>query len=294
MHPEDNEMICPNCGSHVKGNYCYQCGQQNHLHKDTFWGLIFHFIEHYIHYDSKFWQSLKALWFSPGKLTIAYLNKQRMRYLPPISLYIFISFIYFFISASITEQAFSSNNGNGLVSIHDNAHSALHNVRTSLDSLDKASNDTATNFFSRYLDNKFEQIRKREGDSGKFIAEKINHTIPKIFFFMIPAMAAILKLLFIRRKNTYFVDHAIFSLHYHALWFSLFLIALIPMSTQVHGMLTGFLLLIAGIYFFVAMRRVYQVSVGRALLNTFVVAVCYTAITILAFVTDLFIVVSTA
>ena len=86
----NEEKRCPNCGHIADLNYCPQCGQATHLHKDTFWGMVVHFVGHYFHYDSKFWQTLKDLVKHPGKLTVAYWEKKRARYLPPISLYIFV------------------------------------------------------------------------------------------------------------------------------------------------------------------------------------------------------------
>src|ERR1044072_8511954 len=97
MSHHNQEIICPNCGFKASHNYCAQCGQETHLHKDTFWGLVMHFIGHYFHYDSKFWKTVKALLTKPGKLTVAYWNKQRMRYIPPVSLYIFLSAVFFLI-----------------------------------------------------------------------------------------------------------------------------------------------------------------------------------------------------
>jgi hypothetical protein len=97
-HHSSEPKNCPNCGYPAVDNYCAQCGQENHLHKDTFGALIMHFAGHYLHYDSKFWQTLNTLWFKPGLLTTAYWEEKRMRYIPPMSLYIFVSFIYFFTS----------------------------------------------------------------------------------------------------------------------------------------------------------------------------------------------------
>jgi len=74
MHHEKEEIICPNCGTHASGNYCYECGQSNHLHRDTFGGLILHFFEHYFHYDNKFWQTIRTLLFKPGELNCSLLE----------------------------------------------------------------------------------------------------------------------------------------------------------------------------------------------------------------------------
>jgi len=102
--PEKQEYICPNCGSVASGNYCPQCGQETHLHKDTFLGMIAHFVEHYFHYDSKFWKTLKTLLFYPGKLTLEYRAKRRQRYISPISLYIFVTVIFFLISSIVGRE----------------------------------------------------------------------------------------------------------------------------------------------------------------------------------------------
>jgi predicted amidophosphoribosyltransferase len=50
----ETEKLCPNCGYKANLNYCAQCGQATRLHKDTFWGLLVHFVSDYFHYDSKF------------------------------------------------------------------------------------------------------------------------------------------------------------------------------------------------------------------------------------------------
>ena len=98
-----SQKICPNCNSYTSDNYCGHCGQANHLHDDTFWNLISHFTGHYFHFDSKLWRSLRTLISKPGKLALAWKNKQRKRYVDPIGLYIFVS-IVFFILVSFTER----------------------------------------------------------------------------------------------------------------------------------------------------------------------------------------------
>ncbi len=99
--PEKKTSLCPNCSTPVHGNYCAQCAQEAHLHKETFWHMILYFAGHYFHFDSKFWISVKTLLFKPGKLTLAWHNKQRMRYVAPVNFYIFTS-VAFFILFSFT------------------------------------------------------------------------------------------------------------------------------------------------------------------------------------------------
>ena len=274
-HPEQ-PIVCPNCGFKAVGNYCAECGQKTHLHKETFWGLVAHFIGDYFHYDSKFWQTLKALWFSPGKLTVAYWNRQRMRYIPPVSLYIFISAVYFLLSL---------NSRNTLVQVND-VKPAPNKVVLTTKGLGPGGQNV-----NDFLDRKVEKINKRYGNVSDFILDKINHNLPKIFFFMIPVMAMLLKLLFIRRKNLFFVDHAIFSLHYHSFWFSLFAIDLFNFPLTIKLLVTSVLLLAAIYYMIAAMRNTYGTSWLRSVINSLVLSVGYAVFLLIAFCINLLLIV---
>ncbi|MBB6270863.1 hypothetical protein HDF26_001290 [Pedobacter cryoconitis] len=92
-----HEKNCLNCGYTVEKNYCTQCGQPNLELKEPFWGFISHSIGHYFHFDSKFFHTLIPLLTKPGQLTLDYLAGKRARYIHPVSLYIFVSIVYFLI-----------------------------------------------------------------------------------------------------------------------------------------------------------------------------------------------------
>ncbi|WP_219222611.1 DUF3667 domain-containing protein [Pedobacter antarcticus] len=91
------EKNCLNCGHEVESHYCSQCGQPNLELKEPFWGFIGHSIGHYFHFDSKFFQTLVPLLTQPGQVTLDYLAGKRARYIHPVSLYIFVSIVYFII-----------------------------------------------------------------------------------------------------------------------------------------------------------------------------------------------------
>ncbi|MFN3020938.1 DUF3667 domain-containing protein [Chryseobacterium sp. TY3] len=61
--------------------------------------LFTHFIEDLTHYDGQFWGTIKNLLCEPGKLTNTYLEGKRQMYVPPVKLYIFVSFLTFFVFA---------------------------------------------------------------------------------------------------------------------------------------------------------------------------------------------------
>lgn len=93
------DKTCLNCGHHVEERFCPHCGQENIETRQPFYFLFTHFIEDFTHYDGQFWGTLKNLFFKPGKLTNTYLEGKRQRFVPPVKLYIFVSFIVFFLFA---------------------------------------------------------------------------------------------------------------------------------------------------------------------------------------------------
>lgn len=90
---------CLNCGHFVEEKFCPNCGQQNTETRQPFYYLFTHFIEDFTHYDGQFWGTLKNLFFKPGNLTATYIEGKRQLFVPPVKLYIFISFITFFLFA---------------------------------------------------------------------------------------------------------------------------------------------------------------------------------------------------
>jgi len=92
-----DDKTCLNCGREVIDRFCAHCGQENVEPRQPFLRLITHFFEDFTHYDGQFWKTIRALVFSPGELTKVYLEGRRQQYVPPVRLYIFLSFITFFI-----------------------------------------------------------------------------------------------------------------------------------------------------------------------------------------------------
>lgn len=96
-HKLRKETTCLNCGHQVKEHFCSHCGQENIEPRQPFHYLFTHFFEDLTHYDGKFWKTIKFLLFHPGRLTKEFLTGRRMRYVPPVRLYIFLNFITFLL-----------------------------------------------------------------------------------------------------------------------------------------------------------------------------------------------------
>ncbi len=105
------EHNCLNCGSHVEKHYCSNCGQPNLELKESFWGFISHSIAHYFHFDNKFFQTLSPLLTKPGQVTLDYLAGKRARYINPVSMYIFVSIVYFLVVYSPKHVEKDSDHG---------------------------------------------------------------------------------------------------------------------------------------------------------------------------------------
>ncbi len=90
-----SEQKCLNCGSHVEAKFCPQCGQENIETREPFLGFLIHSIGHYFHFDSKFQKSFVPLITQPGKLTTEYIAGKRASYIHPVSMYLFISLVFF-------------------------------------------------------------------------------------------------------------------------------------------------------------------------------------------------------
>ena len=95
--PLRKDKTCLNCNYVVESRYCPNCGQENTNTRKTFYHLFVHFFEDLTHYENSFWKTIKNLLFKPGSLTKEYLSGKRLSYLAPVRLYIFISFVTFFI-----------------------------------------------------------------------------------------------------------------------------------------------------------------------------------------------------
>ncbi|MCX2739484.1 DUF3667 domain-containing protein [Pontibacter anaerobius] len=92
-----SENNCLNCGTTVTDKFCPSCGQENLELHDNFLHLVLHSVSHYFHFESKFFNSIVPLFTKPGYLTKEYFAGKRASHLNPISMYIFISILFFFL-----------------------------------------------------------------------------------------------------------------------------------------------------------------------------------------------------
>jgi len=258
MSEAASPALCPNCEHPLTGNYCSGCGQPAHLHNDTVAGLVAHFFAHYFHYESRFWQTMKVLWTSPGALTLAYRKKQRARYVPPLSLYMFLVVSSFALTFLI---------GKAYASLGWEGSEPIAQVEIK---------DPGKTLATSGLALSMRELGELMENNEAYIEQRAGSLLPKIFFFLVPVMALFLGLLLAGRGYG-FVDHLIFSLHVHAFLFSSWtLLALIPERFAFAQGLTYLMWFVSLIYLSAAIKRVYGLGAVRAGVSAFVICVAYT------------------
>src|SRR5690606_16137204 len=108
-----SDKTCLNCGKTVPDKYCSNCGQENLELKEDFLHMAIHSVGHYFHFEAKFFNSLVPLFTKPGFLTKEYFAGKRASHLNPISMYIFISILFFFlfsINSSLNKKSILEDN----------------------------------------------------------------------------------------------------------------------------------------------------------------------------------------
>jgi hypothetical protein len=257
---------CANCGAPVAGNYCSHCGQrfEHEIHS------VLHFAreatEDLTHADSRLWGTIIALLFKPGFLTREFLSGRRVRYLPPLRLYLVLSVLFFLAvgSEGPGPQAVKVSTGAGkpsltLVSPDDPALAAKpgETLQQREERICNPHYDGPARWLVEPTMGK--ACRLMLEDRGRTAAEAFMHNIPKAMFIFLPALALVMKAMYWRPRH-YYVEHLLFFLHNHAFAFLVFgLLALLTrfVPAIVTNPLEFLLWLYVPYYVFVSMRRVY-------------------------------------
>lgn len=205
------DKTCLNCNTIVEDRFCSHCGQENTETRQSFHYLILHFIEDFVHYDNSFWSTIKNLFIRPGKITNEYLSGKRQKSVNPVKLYIFISFVTFFIIAVFPSKHIENQNKNSLkFEVHREGTYKQENKK---DEINLYNED---DYISGTLEKRYNELEKRglsHQEIEKLIAHKILSLTPKVLFVYMPFFTLLLWLFYNKKKYWYF-DHGIFTLHY--------------------------------------------------------------------------------
>lgn len=347
---EREEKNCLNCNAQLHGKFCHVCGQENIPPKDSVWHLVSHFFNDITHFDGKFFNTLGLLIKRPGFLTREYSRGRRVSYLNPVRMYIFTSFIFFFISFTLFSADREEDNtkrtyNKGLSQVQiEQMDSAGFNRETSkinadmgkpavpmtraefaafADSIENRSGFALTASINYRSEEEYDSLlkagkrhdgwlirqfvyrviavnRKYEFNGHRIAAAlmgSVFHSIPQLLFISLPVLALLLKLFYARRKQFFYVDHAIFSVHLYIFVFIalLFIFAADELQVRLHWEIFDWIrgLLYFSLFFYQlkAMRNFYQQNWGKTILKfilldvvfAFVIAVLFAIFFMLSF-----------
>lgn len=118
-----------------------------------------------------------------------------------------------------------------------------------------------------------QKYKNQRGELFKNIANKFIHTFPYLLFISLPLYALFLKLLYLRKKQFYYLDHIIWLLHLYIFSF-LFLLVFFGISRLQEvtrwawlDIIQGVMLLYGIFYAYKAMRNFYKQSRGKTLVK---------------------------
>lgn len=97
--PRSSSTECTNCGAPITDTYCGACGQCAANRVVPLWQVANELLEDLFDLDLRILRTLPTFFFRPGRLTVEYVQGRRRRYIRPLRLYLFSSFLLFTVLA---------------------------------------------------------------------------------------------------------------------------------------------------------------------------------------------------
>ncbi|MEP3389376.1 MAG: DUF3667 domain-containing protein [Reichenbachiella sp.] len=186
---------CLNCGASLEGSFCAQCGQRDKDADRSLKHLIGELINNLFFVDNRIWASYKYLVFKPGIMTYEFLEGKRRKFMPPVTLFLFVNVLYFFISP-LTDY--------------------------SLTLTDQMKQPTHGALATRMVEEKLTKVEMDFETYAPIYRQASDNVSKTIMILNVPMIAFFVYLLAIRKRKYYF-DSLIFSMHF----FTIFLLCIV-------------------------------------------------------------------
>ncbi len=216
-------IACRNCGAELHGRYCYACGQQASHSEISLRELMHEGVHEFAHLDSKIVHTVRLLLFKPGELTAEFLRGRRVRYIPPLRLYLICSLLFFALAAW--------------------SRSPFINIQLTKEDVPNSAEREA--------------VQKETVERLEHLRNEMTHNAPRAMFVLMPVFG-LLTWLHFRRAQPYYVPHLYYAIHFHAFVFLMLALRLgFSLSGRVGEMIGGLFPLTIGPYHYIALRRVW-------------------------------------
>ena len=293
---------CLNCGAKLTGKYCVECGQRGADFRLTFRELVADFIDGQFNLNSSLVRSLVTLVFRPGRMTREYNAGKRVRYVSPLRMYLVTSAVFFLVLAQVslntvidlsllenieTREIVSPPPGGGTllddegrpVDFPVNAAGQLRGITLT----DLSQRDPTL----RLLLERWQAATRNGLDvfRQRFL-ETLLDNASRMMVFLLPVVALMLKLLYIRRRWLY-IEHVTFALHLHTFAFLVLMVVLLVGRRFPEGSFwvetaPNLAFLALTVYTFIALKVVYAQSYLKTALKMALLGVSYLVVVAVA------------
>ena len=134
------------------------------------------------------------------------------------------------------------------------------------------------NLLTKKRINIINKYRKNPEEALTKLLENFFHRLPYLLFVSLPIFAYLLKLVYIRRKNYFFADHGVFTIHLYIFSFIVLMVAFglgkLQDITRLKFMETVTVLLLVGLlsYLYIAMYNFYKQRWGKTFIKLLLIS----------------------
>lgn len=274
MIVSEHPALCRNCKSRLEGEYCSKCGQRERSGDLHFSELAGELLGDFVSWDSRLWRTMLPLMLRPGFLTAEFIAGRKARYIPPLRLYLIISFVLFlalpFVAGNVVEVSTSDKLttavGDAEVQQLEAIEKSLEDINAPGLTADISLADEDDPQWLQELDQRLEDNAVKLGDDPGDFVELLMEYAPQMMFLLMPLFALLVKMSFLSSPFHY-IQHLVFALHYHSFAYLLYLANAVAEKLITH--FDGPLFLILLLYLPLALRKTYHPSlwgtVGKSL-----------------------------
>lgn len=248
--------------------FCPACGQKVRDTPLPIKAFFEDFVQDYFTVDAKFFKSIGLLFFRPGALTAQFNRGKRKSFIAPFRFYIFTSVIYFTLLAlsgvgeGVIDIGSSEGKSAQLASIDSlMADSSMAGNREALNAAYREARSNAERASQSSLEadmNFLEKRAKRIEENPERFGQALFRAASFGAFFLLPVFALILMAVNYR-KSRYYVNHLVFSVHFHTYIFVSFTLALL-LSGISDALTVAVFTVIAGAYTFLAGLKAWRMT----------------------------------
>jgi hypothetical protein len=258
-HSPSPPSACANCGSPLNGHFCAICGQPNREIRRPVYSLLRELFHVVLDLDGRAYRTVGLLLTRPAFLSNAYVSGQRMRYTPPLRLFIAVSILFFVVVTA----------GNSLGSLRDamldiqnvdttaqdsNAAAQSSNIQAQLDGADLEGvytlienirlpllSDTSNANLQAVMRNQAEENFRSLVEDPRDTLMGLMEYITVFLLVMMPLLALIQNLFFVT-SGRYYIEHLVLVLHNNA-----FVIAILLLQTLLDAVVSAEVTFISGL-----------------------------------------------